>query len=459
MPAPNVREVDADLLLRPGYTYASLTDEIAGVVDTRRTPLIWPVVFAVGALLSLVLTVSIAYLLWMGIGIWGNNSPVGWGFDIANFVWWVGIAHAGTLISSMLLVFNQPWRNSINRFAEAMTVFSIACAGLFPLLHTGRPWVAFFLFPYPSTLGMWPQFLSPLMWDVFAINTYMTVSALFWYVGLIPDLATLRDRARNPLARYGFAIAALGWRGSARHWSLYMTAYKLLAGISTALVVSVCGIVSLDFATSVLPGWHVTIFPPYFLFGAVYCGFAMLFVLLIPVRRAYRLEGVITTRHLDLMARVMLVIGFGVAYIYVMEIFGAYYSGNFFERFMFDTRMHGPYGWMYAVLILFNVVIPQALWFRAVRTSPIALFLVSAIVVVGMWFERFVIVVGSLYRDFLPSSWGMYYPTVWDWGMFLGTVGLFLCLMFLFIRVLPMVNLFEVRHLIPTRATSRENAS
>lgn len=396
----------------------------------------------------MLLLYSIAYLLAVGVGIWGINIPVGWGFDIINFVWWIGIGHAGTLISAVLLLLRQEWRTSINRFAEAMTLFAVACAGLYPLIHMGRPWLAYWLFPYPNTMGIWPQFRSPLVWDVFAVSTYATVSFLFWYVGLIPDLATLRDRARRRLSRVIYGVLAMGWRGSARHWQRYQMAYLLLAGLATPLVVSVHTIVSFDFAIAILPGWHATIFPPYFVAGAIYSGFAMVMTLAIPIRTIYGLEDFITMRHLNNMALVILATGLFVAYGYGMEGFMAWYSGNPYEEYMILNRLRGPYAPLYWGLLLCNVVVVQALWFSRVRSDVKALFMVALAVNVGMWLERFIIIVTSLHRDFLPSAWGMYYPTIWDWATYVGTIGLFFALLFLFLRFLPMISIFEMRELV-----------
>jgi molybdopterin-containing oxidoreductase family membrane subunit len=394
--------------------------------------------------------VTIGHLLLTGIGIWGNNVPVGWAFDIINFVWWIGIGHAGTLISAILLLFRQQWRTSINRFAEAMTLFAVACALLFPLLHTGRPWLAaYWLFPYPNTMGVWPQFRSPLMWDVFAVATYATVSALFWFIGLIPDLATLRDRSESRMGRLLYGALSMGWRGSARHWHRYETAYLLLAGLSTPLVLSVHTVVSFDFAVAQLPGWHATIFPPYFVAGAIYSGFAMVMTLAIPLRTFYGLEDFITMRHIHNMTKVMLVTGMIVAYGYMNEAFFAWYSGNPYEGYMMLNRMSGPYAPFYWTLIGINAVMIQLFWFRPVRDNVGLLFILSLLVNVGMWLERFVIIVTSLHRDFLPSSWDMYAPTRWDFSMFFGTIGLFLTLLFLFIRFLPMISIFEMRTLVP----------
>jgi molybdopterin-containing oxidoreductase family membrane subunit len=388
------------------------------------------------------------YLFAKGVGIWGINIPVGWGFAIVNFVWWIGIGHAGTLISAVLLLLNQSWRTSINRFAEAMTLFAVACAGMFPIMHLGRPWFAYWLFPYPNVMGLWPQFRSPLVWDVFAVSTYGTVSLLFWFIGLIPDLATLRDRATKRAHKIVYGILAMGWRGSAIHWYRYETAYLLLAGLATPLVVSVHSVVSFDFAVGIVPGWHSTIFPPYFVAGAIYSGFAMVLTLAIPLRAAYHLEDFITMRHLENMALVMLSTGMIVAYGYLMEFFTAWYSDSATEIFVPFNRAFGPYAHWYWALIFCNIVAPQMLWFSRFRRNVKALFVTALIVNVGMWLERFIIVVTSLHRDFLPSSWGMYSPTRWDWAIFIGTLGLFVALLFLFIRFLPMISIFEMRELV-----------
>jgi molybdopterin-containing oxidoreductase family membrane subunit len=450
-PAPHssVARAAGPSIIGPGHTFASITDKISSVVLTRKTPAGWLLGFALSFALVMILFFAIGYLLVKGIGIWGVNVPVGWGFAIINFVWWIGIGHAGTLISAILLLLNQKWRTSINRFAEAMTLFAVACASLYPVLHLGRPWLAYWLFPYPNTMQIWPQFRSPLVWDVFAVSTYGTVSFLFWFVGLIPDLATLRDRADTRLRRIIYGILAMGWRGSAMHWHRYETAYLLLAGLATPLVVSVHTIVSFDFAISIVPGWHATIFPPYFVAGAIYSGFAMVMTLAIPLRAVYGLEDFITMRHLQNMAKVMLATGLIVGYGYMMEIFMAWYSGSTYEDFMIVNRMRGPYAVLYWGLIVCNIFTPQLLWLQRVRSSVPALFAIAIVVNIGMWLERFIIVITSLHRDFLPSSWGMYYPTVWDWATFLGTIGLFLALLFLFVRFLPMISIFEMRTLLP----------
>jgi Ni/Fe-hydrogenase subunit HybB-like protein len=436
-------------VIAPGYTFASVTDKISAIVLTRKTPMGWWVGFLLAFALANVLMVSIAYLLVRGVGIWGVNIPVGWGFAIVNFVWWIGIGHAGTLISAILLLLKQTWRTSINRFAEAMTLFAVACAGLYPVLHLGRPWLAYWLFPYPNTMTIWPQFRSPLMWDVFAVSTYAIVSLLFWYVGLVPDMATLRDRSQSRVGRVVYGMLAMGWRGSARHWHHYETAYLLLAGLATPLVVSVHTVVSFDFAIAIVPGWHTTIFPPYFVAGAIYSGFAMVLTLAIPIRAIYGLEDFITLRHLQNMAKVMLLTGLIVAYGYLTEGFIAWYSADKFEFYVPFNRMTGTYAPTYWALILCNIVIPQLLWFKRVRINVPLLFVISLIVNCGMWLERFVIVVTSLHRDFDTSAWGNYAPTFWDWSTFIGTIGLFLSLLFLFLRFLPMISIAEMRAILP----------
>ncbi len=439
-------------IIEPGHSFASVTDSISAIVLTQKTSRGWWLGFAISFALLMLFQVAFTYLLVVGVGIWGINVPIGWGFAITNFVWWIGIGHAGTLISAILLLLRQTWRTSINRFAEAMTLFAVACAGMFPLLHMGRPWLFYWLLPYPNTSGTWPQFRSPLVWDVLAVSTYATVSLMFWYVGLLPDLATLRDRARDRARQVFYGVMAMGWRGSAVHWHRYETASLLLAGLATPLVVSVHTVVSFDFAVGVIPGWHSTIFPPYFVAGAIYSGFAMVMTLAIPLRKFYKLEDFVTLRHLDNMAKVMLATGMIVAYGYMMETFMAFYSGDLYDRYMIMNRMKGPYAAVYWTLIACNIVLPQMMWSRRVRRNVGLLFVISLIVNTGMWLERFVIVVTSLHRDFLPSSWGMYYPTFWDWATFVGTIGLFLTLFYLFIRFLPMIAIFEMRGLVPESA-------
>jgi molybdopterin-containing oxidoreductase family membrane subunit len=443
-------------LIEPGHTFASITDKISAIVLTQRTPWFWYVGFGLSFVFVLILFYCIAALIAVGVGLFGIMIPVAWGFAIVNFVWWIGIGHAGTLISAILLLLRQKWRQSINRFAEAMTLFAVACAGIFPLIHLGRPWFFYWLFPYPSTMGIQPQFRSPLVWDVFAVSTYFTVSLLFWFLGLVPDLATLRDRARTRFGRFAYGMLALGWRGSAIHWHRYEMAYLLLAGLATPLVVSVHTVVSFDFAVALVPGWHSTIFPPYFVAGAIYSGFAMVLTIAIPLRKLYGLEDLITLRHLKNMGIVMLATGLVVAYGYVMETFMAWYSGDIFEQYMMLNRMFGPYGWMYWLLILFNLLIPQALWVPRLTTNVPVLFLIAISVNIGMWLERYVIVVVSLHRDFLPSAWGMYSGTIVDYAVLAGSIGLFLCLMFLFIRLLPMISIFEMRALVHEEAVKSE---
>jgi molybdopterin-containing oxidoreductase family membrane subunit len=435
-------------LIGRGHTYGTITEKISSVVLTRKTPLEWFAMFGVGFIGFMVLMFALAFLLVRGIGIWGINVPIAWGFAIVNFVWWIGIGHAGTLISAILLLLHQAWRQSINRFAEAMTLFAVTCAGIFPLAHLGRPWFFYWLLPYPNTMGLWPQWRSPLVWDVFAVSTYLTISLVFWYMGLIPDLATLRDRVQNRFARVIYGIMAMGWRGSARHWHNYEMAYLLMAGLATPLVLSVHTVVSFDFTISIIPGWHSTIFPPYFVAGAIYSGFAMVLTLAIPLRKLYHLEEFITMRHIQNMAKLMLATGTIVAYSYIIEAFIAWYSGSQFERFVLINRATGPYGWMYWLLIATNLVIPQALWSARVRNSPPVILGIAMCVNIGMWLERFIIVVTSLHRDFLPSSWGMYYPTIWDWATYAGTVGLFIMLFFVFVRLLPMISIFEMKQIL-----------
>lgn len=437
-------------VIAPGQDLTSVTDQISSIVLTKQTGRGWLLGAAIAFALCMLLLWSVTYLFARGVGIWGINIPVAWGFAIISFVWWIGIGHAGTLISAILLLLRQEWRTSINRFAEAMTLFAVACAGLYPLLHLGRPEYFYYLVPYPATTTLWPQFRSPLIWDFFAVGTYATVSLLFWYVGLIPDLATLRDRAKSRFGQISYGILAMGWRGSARHWLRYQRAYLLLAALATPLVVSVHTIVSFDFAVGAVPGWHSTIFPPYFVAGAIYSGFAMVLTIAIPLRAAYKLHGLVTDRHLDNMAMVMLASGLVVAYGYLMEGFTAWYSGNQYEQYLLHNRVAGPYGSWYWMLITCNLIIPQLLWFRAVRRNVYSLFVLALIVNVGMWLERFIIVVVSLHRDYLPSSWGMYVPTFWDWATLIGTLGLFSALLFLFIRLLPMISIFEVRELLET---------
>ena len=438
----------AQLIIEPGHSFKSVTDKISAIVLGRGYRPGWAAGLAISFCFLMLLNLTIGLLLTQGVGIWGVNIPIGWGFAIVNFVWWIGIGHAGTLISAILLLLRQQWRTSINRFAEAMTLFAVACAGMFPLLHMGRPWLFYWLTPYPNAMWLWPQFRSPLVWDVFAVSTYATVSLLFWYVGLVPDLATLRDKATSKPKKIIYGVLSLGWRNSAVHWSRYETASILLAGLATPLVVSVHTVVSFDFSIGQLAGWHTTIFPPYFVAGAIYSGFAMVMSLAIPIRWYYHLEDFITMRHLNNMAKVMLATGWIVAYGYMTEFFMAFYSGNQYDRFASVNRLTGPYRYIYYLLLTCNIVVPQLMWMKSIRRNVAVLFLISIVVNVGMWLERFVIVVISLHRDFLPSSWGMYYPTRWDWATFTGTLGLFLTLMFLFVRFLPVISIYEMRQLV-----------
>jgi Ni/Fe-hydrogenase subunit HybB-like protein len=435
-------------VLEPGHTYASVTDKISHIVLTRRTPRGWWIGFGIAFLLLQLLLLSVLYLFVKGVGIWGLNIPVGWAFDIINLVWWIGIGHAGTLISAILLLFRQDWRTSINRFAEAMTLFAVANASLFPLLHLGRPWLAYYIFPYPNTMGLWPQFRSPLVWDAFAIGTYALVSIMFWYIGLIPDLATLRDRAQSRIWKMLYGFFSMGWRGSASHWKRYQTAYFLMAALATPLVISVHSVIGLDFATSLIPGWHATVFPPYFVAGAVFSGFAMVLTLAIPLRKFYDLTDFITARHLDNMAKVMLAMGAVVAYGYLMENFLAWYSGEATEIAVYANRFTGEYAPLYIGMLVANVVIPQLLWFRRVRLNPLWLWIISIIINIGMWLERFIIIVTSLYHSYVPASWHLYVPTFWEISLFVGTIGLFLSLIFLFVRFVPVISIFEMRELV-----------
>jgi len=429
--------------------FASVTDTVCGIVERPKASRAWWVMFGISVSMTGVLGAMILYLITTGIGVWGVNSPVGWGFAIINFVFWVGIGHAGTLISAILFLFRQRWRTSINRFAEAMTIFAVVCAGVFPGIHVGRVWLAYWLFPIPNQMNMWPNFRSPLLWDVFAVSTYFTVSLLFWYVGMIPDLATLRDRAATRARAMTYGFLAMGWRGSTRHWLVYERVYLILAALATPLVLSVHSVVSFDFAVAVLPGWHTTVFPPYFVAGAIFCGFAMVVLLAVPVRHFFGLKQIITTRHLENMNKIILATGLMVGYAYAVEFFIAWYSGNTYEQFVFMNRALGPYAWAYWIMVTCNVVSPQLFWSKKIRTTPWMMLIVVAAVNVGMWFERFVIVVTSLHRDFLPSSWGYYTPTWVDILTLAGSFGLFFTLFLLFLRYLPMIAMAEVKSVMP----------
>ncbi len=444
----NIMHVDKIPLITGNQTFSTITEKISSITECK-TPKMWFVLFGAASSLAILMFGLIAYLVWDGVGVWGVQIPVGWGWAIVNFVFWVGIGHAGTLISAVLFLFRQKWRTSINRFAEAMTLFAVICALIFPGIHVGRIWVAYFMAPVPNQMGMWPNFRSPLIWDFFAVGTYFTVSLMFWYVGLIPDLASLRDRAKNKIRKIFFGITSLGWRGGNRQWKHYELAYLLLAGLSTPLVLSVHSVVSTDFATSVIPGWHTTIFPPYFVAGAIFSGFAMVMTLALIARKIYGLEHIITLRHLENMNKIILVTGMMVGYAYSMEFFIAWYSGNAYEKFTFINRAFGPYAWGYWIMISCNVIVPQLFWSKKLRTSIPVMFVASIFVNIGMWFERFVIVVSSLANDFLPSSWDYYKPTFVDVGTFLGSFGLFFALFLLFIRFLPIIAMSEVKGVLP----------
>jgi molybdopterin-containing oxidoreductase family membrane subunit len=429
-------------------TFHTITEKVAGIVE-RKTPPGWVLLLGFAASLFLVLAGAITKLVATGIGVWGLNTTIGWAWDITGFVFWIGIGHAGTLISAILYLFKQKWRTSINRAAEAMTIFAVMAAGLYPALHVGRVWFAFWLFPVPGNMGLWPNMKSPLEWDVFAVSTYATVSILFWYVGLVPDLATMRDRAKTKMRAIVYGIFSLGWRGSHRHWLNYEKVYLILAGLSTPLVLSVHTIVSFDFAVSVIPGWHTTIFPPYFVAGAIFSGFAMVMTLMIIARRFLGLEEIVTIRHLENMNKIIVATGTMVGYAYGMEFFIAWYSGNDYESFTFINRATGPYAWAYWSMVSCNVLAPQLFWFKRFRTSIPVMFVVSIIVNIGMWFERFVIIVTSLHRDYIPGSWSYFRPTVWDISMFMGTFGLFFTMFLLFVRYLPMIAIAEVKGVMP----------
>ena len=426
-----------------------VTETVSRVVEGKPTKLWFATVTVTGAVAAWGIF-AILYTVFTGIGAWGNNQPVGWAWDITNFVFWIGIGHAGTLISAILFLFRQKWRTAINRAAEAMTIFAVICALIFPIIHTGRPWVAvYWLLPLPNQMEMWVNFRSPLLWDVFAVSTYFAVSAMFWLVGLIPDLATLRNRAKNKIAKWGFTFFSMGWTGANRHWHRYEKAYLILAGISTPLVLSVHTIVSFDFAVSVLPGWHTTIFPPYFVAGAIFSGFGMVLTLMILARKLLNLEQFITVKHIENMSKVLMATGLMVGYAYGIEFFIAWYSGNPYERFVFINRAFGPYSWAYWTMVTCNVFIPQLFWFRGIRRNLLITWIISIFVNIGMWFERFVIIVTSLHRDFLPSSWGMFVPTWVDISIFAGTVGLFLTLFLVFAKFIPVLAISEVKGILP----------
>lgn len=436
-------------LIEGNPTFHTLTNQISEITETWKVPIEWYFGFALALSLLGLMTGAIGYLFWQGTGIWGIQIPNAWGLAIINFVWWVGIGHAGTLISAILFLFRQKWRTSINRASEAMTIFAVMCALVFPSIHVGRVWFIYWTLPFPNQMGMWPNFRSPLLWDVFAVSTYFTVSALFWYVGLIPDLATLRDRTQSKIRKMIFGVLSLGWRGGNTQWKHYEKAYLILAGISTPLVLSVHSVVSFDFAVSLIPGWHTTIFPPYFVAGAIFSGFAMVLTLMLIVRKLYKIENIITMNHLDKICKVILATGLMVGYAYTIEFFTAWYSGVDYESFIFKARATGPYAWAYWTMFSCNVFVPQIFWWKSMRQNLKVMFVVSILVNVGMWFERFVIVITSLSQDFLPSSWAIYKPTVWDWATYAGTFGLFFTLFLLFIKFLPMVAMAEVKGILP----------
>ena len=441
-------QIEPTPLITGNQTFASITEKISAITE-RKTPKMWFVLFGISSSVAIFMFSLIGYLVWEGIGVWGVMIPVGWGWAIVNFVFWVGIGHAGTLISAVLFLFRQKWRTSINRFAEAMTLFAVICALIFPGIHVGRIWVAYFMFPIPNQMELWPNFRSPLLWDVFAVGTYFSVSLMFWYTGLIPDLASLRDRAKNRIRKMVLGIFSLGWRGGNRQWKHYELAYLLLAGLSTPLVLSVHSVVSTDFATSVIPGWHTTIFPPYFVAGAIFSGFAMVMTLALIARKIYGLENIITLKHLDNMNKVILVTGLMVGYSYSMEYFMAWYSGNPYEKFAFINRSFGPYAWAYWIMVSCNVIVPQLFWSKKLRRSIPVMFIASIFVNIGMWFERFVIVVSSLANDFMPAAWDYYKPTWVDIGTLVGSFGLFFTLFLIFIRFLPMIAMSEVKGVLP----------
>lgn len=435
-------------LVKGKHTFSSITALIGDIVE-KPTPFGWYIAFGISNILMFVLLWSIGYLIWEGTGIWGLNNPVGWGWAIVNFVWWVGIGHAGTLISAILFLFRQDWRTAINRFAEAMTIFAVICAMIFPGIHVGRIWVAYWMFPLPNQMGMWPNFNSPLLWDVFAVSTYFTVSFLFWFVGLVPDFATLRDRVKSKVGRIVYGIFALGWRGGNRQWQNYEKAYMILAGLATPLVLSVHTIVSFDFAVSIIPGWHTTIFPPYFVAGAVFSGFAMVLSLMIIARKIYGLSEIMSDDHIEKMNIVLMTTGSMVGFAYIMEFFIAWYGGVEYEKFAFINRATGPYMWAYWIMMSCNVLSPQFFWIKKLRRSVGFTFLISIVVNIGMWFERFVIVVSSLANDFLPSSWDYFSPTIYDLSTYIGTFGLFFTFFLLFLRFMPMVAIAEIKMILP----------
>lgn len=446
--ARSYQYVPEPALVKGNHSFSSITAMVADI-NLRPTPTNWYLAFGTALSLLLLLFSMIAYLIYEGTGVWGLNNPAGWGWAIINFVWWVGIGHAGTLISAILFLFRQDWRTAINRFAEAMTIFAVMCAGIFPAIHVGRIWVIYWVFPVPNQMYMWPNFNSPLLWDVFAVSTYFTVSLLFWFVGLVPDLATLRDRIKGTIGKRIYGFFALGWTGSTRNWVNYEKAYMILAGLATPLVLSVHTIVSFDFAVSLIPGWHTTIFPPYFVAGAVFSGFAMVETLMIICRKIYNTKDIMTDDHLEKMNIIIMVTGTMVGFAYIMEFFMAWYSGVEYEKFIFIQRATGPYAWAYWTMMLCNVISPQVYWSKKLRRNVAFTFFISIVVNIGMWFERFVIAITSLSQDYLPSSWDYYSPTWVDVLTYVGTFGLFFTMFLLFLRFLPMIAIAEVKSVMP----------
>ena len=444
----HVRPPREEPLVLGEQDFGTITDSVCRIAEYKANR-IWWAAFGFSVFWMMVMVALIVYLVAVGIGVWGLNVPVGWGWDIVNFVFWIGIGHAGTLISAILFLFRQRWRTSINRFAEAMTVFAVMCAGIFPAIHVGRIWFIYWMFPLPNQMALWPQFRSPLLWDVFAVSAYATVSAMFWYVGMVPDLATLRDRARSRLKAALYGLFALGWRGSNRHWHNYEAAYLLLAGLSTPLVLSVHSVVSYDFAVSMMPGWHATIFPPYFVAGAIFSGFAMVLTLIIPAREWFGFKHLVTERHIDNMCKIILATSLMVGYAYAIEKFIAWYGGDPYEAAIFKLRAQGPYAWAFWTMVACNVVVPQVFWLGWARRSIPLILVVSVLINVGMWFERFVIVVSSLAHDFLPASWGYYSPTWVEILTFIGSFGLFFTLFLLFLKFLPVIAMAEVKAILP----------
>lgn len=456
-----LKEVNPSDLPRPplvknDHNFHWITEKICRIVEDK-TPLWWWICFCVAGFIASFTGIGLAYLLFTGVGVWGLRGPVMWGWAIVNFVFWIGIGHAGTLISAILCLLKQEWRTSINRAAEAMTIFAVMCAGIFPLFHVGRIWFAWWLFPLPNANGIWPNFRSPLEWDVFAVSTYATVSVLFWFMGMIPDLATLRDRATQKWRQIFYGILAMGWRGSNRHWSNYEMAYLLLAGLSTPLVLSVHTIVSFDFAVAHLPGWHTTILPPYFVAGAIFSGFGMVLTIILPLRAIYKLHDLITQYHIDCICKITLATGSMVGYAYMIEFFIAWYGANPYEGFTFINRAFGPYAWAYWIMISCNVISPQLFWFKRVRENPAFVFIVAIFVNIGMWFERFVIVVTSLANEFMPANWDYFTPTIVDIFTFIGTFGFFSVLFLLFLRFLPLMAFSEIKAVTPQANPHNDN--